>query len=97
MFGEVNDPRLPGDDSAWDRLRRNQRWGARVITGRYIQPALGPGLERDRGLVLIVLPPLPVLSAAVVNAFIAELYDVTEHGAPDAGIAISDPVELVEL
>jgi len=97
VFGEVNDPRLPGESEAWPRLLRNQRWGARVVDARYIQPALAPGLARDRGLLLIVLPPIPALAAATVWAFVRELYDVTEHGPPDEEISIADPVRLVEL
>lgn len=97
VFGEVNDPRLPGDAEAWPRLLRNQRWGARVLDARYIQPALAPGLDRDRGLVLIVLPPIPALTASTVWAFVRELYAVTEHGRPDPEVAIADPIRLTSL
>lgn len=62
-----------------ERLARFVRWGARVLDVPYVQPSLGPGLARDAGLGLIALPPLPaVIDERVVNAFIAELYDVTE-------------------
>ncbi|HUS33290.1 MAG TPA: GNAT family N-acetyltransferase [Kofleriaceae bacterium] len=68
--------------SAPERLARFDRWGARVVDVAYVQPSLGPGLERDDGLCLIVLPPVPrVVEEGVVKAFIAELYEVTE-GAP---------------
>jgi GNAT superfamily N-acetyltransferase len=93
VFGEVNDPRLRDGnkrepaDVAWARLERNQRWGARVVDVRYVQPALGDGLARDRGLCLIALAgaaPLPdALDGAMVRAFVAELHEVTERRAPD--------------
>ena len=101
VFGEVNDPRRADGnkrepaDAAWARLERNQRWGARVVDARYVQPALGAGLARDRGLCLIALAgpvidplrgaaPLPdALDGAIVRAFVAELHEVTERRAPD--------------
>jgi GNAT superfamily N-acetyltransferase len=62
-----------------ERLERFVRWGARVIDIPYVQPSLGPGLARDAGLCLIVLPPVPPLvDEGAVNAFIDELYEVTE-------------------
>jgi hypothetical protein len=62
-----------------ERLARFVRWGARTLDVPYVQPSLGPGLERDNGLALIVLPPVPaVVDEQVVDAFIAELYEVTE-------------------
>lgn len=65
--------------NAPERLARFVRWGARVIDVPYVQPSLGPGLARDDGLCLIVLPPVPpIVDEGVVNAFIAELYEVTE-------------------
>jgi hypothetical protein len=104
VFGEVNDPRVTTLDApadAWRRLLRNQRWGARVVDTRYVQPALGPGLLRDRQLVLVVLAGetrLPAdMPGAVVRAFVDELYAVTEHGPPDGEIAIPERVRLVEL
>jgi len=97
VFGEVTDPRRSSEPDAWPRLVRNQRWGARVIDARYIQPALGPGLARDHDLVLIVLPPVRALAAATVWAFVRELYAITEGGLPDPAIVIADPVGLVEL
>jgi GNAT superfamily N-acetyltransferase len=80
VIGEVNDPRSGGD---WPRLERFQRWGCRVIEARYVQPALGPGLERDRGLVLIALPPVTAIDGALVRDFVRELHEVTEQCAPD--------------
>jgi GNAT superfamily N-acetyltransferase len=116
VLGEVVDPRRPSrprrpgapDDphaepaeASWARLERNQRWGARVLAARYVQPALGPGLSRDRGLVLIALPgpsPLPAtMDGAIPRAFVAELYAITEGGPPDAEIAFPDAVPLIEL
>jgi hypothetical protein len=100
VFGEMNDPRVRGD---WERLERFQRWGCRVVDVRYVQPALGPGLARDRDLVLIVHPPLAeALDGAVVRDFVRELYEVTERRAPDTEVeaileAIPDRVALVEL
>jgi GNAT superfamily N-acetyltransferase len=62
-----------------ERLERFIRWGARPLDMPYVQPSLGPGLARDAGLCLIVLPPVPpVVDEGVVNAFIEELYEVTE-------------------
>ena len=106
VFGEVDDPRpLRGEPAgvAWTRLERNQRWGARVLgmPARYVQPALGPGLQRDRGLVLIALAgaaPLPAdLDGAIPRGFVEELYAVTEGGPPDEENAFPDRVSLVEL
>ena len=104
VFGEVNDPRIVASEPAelaWARLERNQRWGARVVDTRYVQPALGPGLARDRGLVLIALAGAtalpPEMPGAIVRGFVEELYDVTEHGPPDPEIAIAETVKLVEL
>ena len=110
VFGEINDPRHgPHHESLDDtrrRLARNQRWGSRVVDVRYIQPALGPGLARDRGLCLLALagaePLPPTMPGAIVRDFIAELYAVTERRAPDAELVellaqIPDTVRLVEL
>jgi GNAT superfamily N-acetyltransferase len=112
VFGEVIDPRRPRRpraphdepaEAAWARLERNQRWSARVLAppARYVQPALGPGLPRDRGLVLIALAgaaPLPAeLDGAIPRGFVEELYAVTEGGAPDEEIAFPDRVALIEL
>jgi len=113
VFGEVVDPRGPGGaagpgdphaepaDVSWARLERNQRWGARVLAARYVQPVLGPGLARDRGLVLIALPgpaPLPAaMDGAIPRAFVEELYAITEDGPPDPEIAFPDAVPLVLL
>jgi GNAT superfamily N-acetyltransferase len=75
VFGEITDD--------GERLARFVRWGARVVPGCYIQPALGPGLARDRTLVLVAWAPQPELPAPVVRAFVEELYAVTEGGPPD--------------
>jgi GNAT superfamily N-acetyltransferase len=107
VFGEVNDPRLPRAHDpdaavAWARLERYQRWGWRVLAARYVQPALGPGLARDRGLLLLArpdaaAPPLAELDGAIPRAFVEELYAVTEGGPPDDEIAFQGRVPLVEL
>jgi GNAT superfamily N-acetyltransferase len=109
VFGEVNDPRLAGEgvdepvDHMWRRLERNQAWGARVVDIRYVQPALAPGLERDRGLCLIALagsePLGPAIPGRIVRDFVDELYTVTEGSAPDPATirAIPDDVRLYEL
>lgn len=102
VFGELNDPRvttLEPASVAWDRVRRNQRWGARVVDARYVQPSLGDG--RDRQLLLVALAGTTALPAAVdgtvVRAFLDELYDATEGGPPDPEISIPDVVRLIEL
>jgi GNAT superfamily N-acetyltransferase len=109
VFGEVNDPRLAGKgvdepvEAMWRRLERNQAWGARVLDARYVQPALAPGLTRDRGLCLIALcgaqPLAPTMSGALVRDFLDELYTITEGVPPDAELlaAIPDLVSLFEL
>jgi GNAT superfamily N-acetyltransferase len=106
VFGEVDDPRRPRAqdprrEAAWARLARNQRWGWRVVAARYVQPALGPGLSRDRDLVLIArpaaTPPPAELDGAIARAFVEELYEITEGGPPDAEIALEDRVPLVEI
>jgi GNAT superfamily N-acetyltransferase len=100
VLGEANDPtravREPATE-AWSRLRRFQRWGARVADVRYVQPALGAGLARDRGLLLIVFPPLPSkISGATLRAFLDEFYESTEGGPPHLEIAVPDVVPLIE-
>jgi GNAT superfamily N-acetyltransferase len=87
VFGEVNDPRSSHDgesaDEAWTRLERNQRWGARVVDVRYVQPDLGHG--RDRGLLLIALDEQRrELPGELVRGFVAELFEANEGGPPDA-------------
>jgi hypothetical protein len=78
VLGEVNDPRVHGD-AARPRLERFLRWGAARVDVPYVQPSLGAGLERDAGLCLIVLPPVPAVDDAVIRAFIDELYAATER------------------
>jgi len=112
VFGEVNDPRVPRDyetpDTTWRRLERYQRWGSRVVNTRYIQPSLGPGLERDRKLVLLRhasgdSPPPVSIAGAIVRDFLAEFFEVTEGSRePDAELreildGISDEIGLIEL
>jgi GNAT superfamily N-acetyltransferase len=106
VFGEVEDPRLPRApdprlEVAWARLERYQRWGWRAIAARYVQPALGPGLARDRGLLLLArpeaTPPPAELDGALARAFLEELYEVTEGGPPDAEIDLPDRIPLVAL
>lgn len=104
VLGELNDPRvttLEPAEVAWERVRRNQRWGARVLGVRYVQPALGEGLARDRQLLLIALagatPLPPDIDGAVLRAFLAELYEVTEGGPPDPEIAVPEVVPMVSL
>lgn len=88
VFGEVNDPRAPHSyetaEESWRRLERYQRWGSRVLDIRYVQPSLGEGLERDRGLVLLRhagdAPPLDRMPGSVVRGFISEFYEITEDG-----------------
>ena len=98
VLGEVNDPRRTGE---WARLARFQRWGARVLDARYVQPSLGPGLARDRGLVLVAFAgqePLPSeIDGAQVRAFVEELYEVTEGGAVDPDVSIPDRICLFTL
>lgn len=110
VFGEVVDPRLlgapdePAAAAAWARLRRDQRWGARVLgaPARYVQPALGPGLQRDRGLVLLALTtadvPLPrELDGALPRALVEDLYAATEGGPPDPEVSFPPRAPLIEL
>ncbi len=93
VFGEVNDPRRTGE---WARLARFQRWGAGVARIPYVQPALGDGLERDHGLVLIVFGERTSVDGAVVRGFLHELYAATEGSAPDVD-AIPDRVVVEKL
>ncbi len=98
VLGEVNDPRARG---SWERLQRFQRWGARVIEGRYVQPALDTGLARDHGLLLIALagsrPLGDAIEGAGVRAFVEELYAVTEGGPVAEEVALTDAPRLVQL
>jgi len=100
VLGEANDPerstREPAAD-AWARLRRFQRWGARVADVRYVQPALGEGLSRDRDLLLIALPPVPpTIPGAPLRVFFDEFYESTEGNPPDPEIIVPDVVRLIE-
>lgn len=109
VFGEVNDPRRLGDGAVepatdmWRRIQRNQAWGARVLDMRYVQPALAPGLARDRGLCLLALAADQVLPASldgeIVRAFVTELYAIAEGNTPDRELlaGILDRVALIEL
>lgn len=92
VFAEVNDPERTGE---WERLARFRRWGARVVDARYIQPSLGEGLARDRGLLLIAFAPAgETIAGAIVRSFVEELYRATEGGAPDPDVAIPDVCAL---
>lgn len=85
VFGEVADPEASDDPEAAARLARFRRWGARLVDARYVQPALGAGLTRDRHLRLIAFdPPGARLDGAVLAGFLREFYAVTEGGDPDA-------------
>jgi hypothetical protein len=79
VFGEIDVPATP---VAAKRLARNLKWGAKIVDARYVQPALGPGLARDRQLILIALAgdaPLPdQLPGAVLRDFLGEFYAATE-------------------
>jgi hypothetical protein len=112
VFGEVSDPeRYVGDPSheaeAWRRVELFQRWGARAVAARYIQPCLGEGLERDRALRLLMFPDARPLPASVrgekLAEFIDEFYAVTEGTLPtdpelvDLKLAFRGPIDLVEL
>jgi GNAT superfamily N-acetyltransferase len=97
VFGEIDDPQVHGEVAA-QRLARNRRWGARVVDTRYVQPALGPGLARDRELILIALAgrqPLPdTMPGEVVESFVRELYACTEGGDPDPEVRVPAIVTL---
>ncbi len=104
VFGEVNDPRVHGA-AAWPRLERFVRWGARVVDIGYVQPSLGAGLLRDRGLRLVAFAgdaPLPrSLPGEVVRGFLRELYQVTERAPLDGELqalldGIPERANLVE-
>ncbi len=98
VLGEVNDPRLRGN---WERLRRFQRWGARVVEGQYVQPALADHLERDRGLLLIALAGAQALPTRIdgvrVRSFLRELYEICEGNEVDPSVAFADEARLVSL
>ena len=71
IYGEVNDPdaqqREPRDVAA-RRLAMFERWGARLVELRYVQPALAPGLVPDETLRLIAWGDTdPVLAARFVD------------------------------
>ena len=98
IFGEVADPAASGDPEAAVRLARFWRWGARVVDARYVQPALGPGLTRDRHLRLIAFfdgPPPATLPGAIVAGFLREFYAITEGIDPDADPELGPIVRAV--
>jgi hypothetical protein len=98
VFGEVSDPAKHDDPhrsiEAWERIELFQRWGGRVVDTAYVQPELGVGLERDRGLRLLMFPGDATLPRSVpgplIATFLEEFYAITEGAPPD------DP-ELVSL
>lgn len=81
VFGEV-----ATDDR--ERIERFQRWGARLVEHRYVQPDLGYG--RDRALYLFAFfdpeedEPPSSIPGATLAAFLREFYAVTERRNPDA-------------
>ncbi len=87
VLGEVDDPTVrdgAAADVAWARLTRFQRWGARVLDVPYVQPSLGPGLARDRGLCLIAFGACGPIDGAVLATFVRELWVACEGpGAAD--------------
>ena len=86
VFGEV----VPS------KLSRNLAWGAKIVDIRYVQPSLGPGLARDRGLHLLALEARgDSLPGELVRGFIEELYLATEGGPPDNEIRIGVRVPLI--
>jgi len=94
VLGEV-------DRDARERIARFVRWGARIVGTPYIQPALGEGLARDRGLALISFTGGTVLDGATLRAFLEEFYRLTEGRDPDGELrgvidAIPERVPLVE-
>jgi GNAT superfamily N-acetyltransferase len=77
IYGEVNDPatqtREPRD-VAERRLATFERWGARVVDLRYVQPALAPGLAPDETLRLIAWRDAsPVRARQFLDEFTASL------------------------
>ena len=78
VYGEINDPETQTREPveiARRRLAMFERWGARVVELRYVQPALAPGLARDETLRLIAWGDP---SATLAQRFVDELYAVTE-------------------
>lgn len=75
----------------------------RALDLRYVQPALAPGLARNRGLCLLALAgdaPLPeTIDGARARAFLTELYAIAEGNTPDRELlaGIPDRVGLIEL
>jgi GNAT superfamily N-acetyltransferase len=62
VLGEVHDPRLhaeTADERPLDRLRFYDRHGAGLVGVPWVQPSLSSQTERSRGMLLIVLPPVP--------------------------------------
>lgn len=62
LLGEVEDPRKHEDigfGAPWPRFRLYGRFGARVLDLPYLQPALRPGCDRVRDLVLMAFATTP--------------------------------------
>ncbi|MBV9023463.1 MAG: hypothetical protein JO362_06650 [Streptomycetaceae bacterium] len=94
ILGEVEDPRYFRDTGFGDvvgRVRLYERKGVRALPVPYAQPALGPGLSRVPGLMLMVFAAHCDVRAAegtinggVVEQFLTEYYTVVEGDAsPD--------------
>ncbi|WP_159081364.1 GNAT family N-acetyltransferase [Nocardioides sediminis] len=85
VLGEVHDPRLhpeTADERPMDRLRFYDRHGARLVGVPWIQPALSPDTRRSRGMLLIVLPPVPkAIPAGDLIAWATDYY-LEAEGAP---------------
>jgi len=94
IVAEVEDPRHYDDDTAFGdpvrRVRLYERIGARVLPLPYFQPALAPGQERVRHLMLMVLGGSAAPAGArevdgrVVERFLAEYLEAAEGVARPA-------------
>jgi GNAT superfamily N-acetyltransferase len=105
VFAEVSDPTRVeprAADAAWRRVELFQRWGARAVDAKYIQPRLDPSKARDRALRLLAFSDQPCVHGEVVARFLDELFAITEGCEPDAEVselvaALRGPIPLVEL
>ena len=93
IFGELHDPaKVPAERDVFDPALRFEilgRLGAALVPIRYVQPALQPGGDRSRKLMLATLPldgttPRTTLPASVVRGFLHEFYRALGVSIPES-------------
>ncbi|HWJ83971.1 MAG TPA: GNAT family N-acetyltransferase [Cellulomonas sp.] len=90
VVGEIEDPRYWSTTPTSDPQARLEFWrklGCRMLPLPYVQPRLGPDLERVRHLLLVVVPaedatPPSSVPGPTVATFLREYFTATEGSEP---------------